>query len=145
VNRTTDLNDPAHPSHRNHLIPTNGRTARRIWTNPIDEEIRELLLAGCRSSDKERCGFVTEDQDIWYIDNIHDEPYNNFLMDSDDVEKVVTEIYDIRQTKIFAMFHTHPNGVPWPSPRDLVGWPNPDLKWRYWIVTKTEVIEWQLR
>lgn len=142
--RTTNLNDPAHPSNADQLIPTKGRTAERVWDNPLDQQIQDLLTASCMSSNKERCGFITADEDIFYVDNVHSQPRHNFLMDQGDFEIVVSEIYDIRQTRILGVFHTHPNNVSWPTPRDLVGWPNPDLGWRYWIVTNHTVIEWKL-
>lgn len=144
MSRTTNLNDPAHPSNCNQYIPTNGRKAERVWGSTLDKQVCDLLTAGCISSNKERCGFVTSDEDIFYVNNVHAEPRHNFLMDPEDFAEVVSEIYDIRQTRILGIFHTHPNDVPWPTPRDLVGWPNPELRWRYWIVTNTEVIEWEL-
>jgi proteasome lid subunit RPN8/RPN11 len=144
MKRTMNLNDPAHPGHQNQLISTHGRKAERIWDVDLDQQIIDMLTASCLSSNKERCGFVVDDEDIFYVDNAHEEPTHNFLMDPIDLERVVSEIYDIRQARIIGVFHTHPNNVPWPTPRDLVGWPNPELGWRYWIVTATEVIEWQL-
>lgn len=95
-------------------------------------------------SNVELCGFITSDDDIWWIDNVHLEPRHNYFFDPQEVETAVHEIYEIRQEKIVGQFHTHPNNVPWPSPRDIAGWPNPDLNWRYWIVTNAEVIEWEL-
>lgn len=139
-----DLNDPANPGHRNQMISTKGRRVERVWHLPLDKQIQDLLTAGCLNSNKERCGFITDDEDIFYVDNVHEEPRHNFLMCPFDFETVVSEIYDIRLTRIIGIFHTHPNNVVWPSPRDLVGWPNPELKWRYWIVTNDQVIEWEL-
>jgi proteasome lid subunit RPN8/RPN11 len=143
------IKNPAHPGHNNQLISTNGRKARRIFDGePLEENVEALLTAACMSSSKERCGFIVGDeattQDIFYVNNIHQEPTHNFLMEAADMEAVITEIYEIRQTQIIGVFHTHPNNVTWPTPRDLLGWPNPKLGWRYWIVTANEVIEWEL-
>lgn len=135
--------DASHPSSTDQMIPVNGRSAIRIESD-LDRQLHDMLTASCLSSHKERCGFITEDEDIWYVNNVHREPRHNFLMDSHDFVTVVSEIYDIRQTRIEGVFHTHPNDVPWPTPRDLVGWPNPALGWRYWIVTNGSVIEWKL-
>lgn len=140
----TKISDPAHRTNCDQYIATKGRTAERIWNEAVDEAIEKELVASCNNSNKERCGFLTEDQDIFYVDNVHAVPQYNFLMDADDLARVVNEIYDIRQTRILGVFHTHPNNVPWPTPRDLVGWPNTQLGWRYWIVTNSEVIEWRL-
>jgi proteasome lid subunit RPN8/RPN11 len=137
--------DPSHPQHRDQLISTNGRRAERIWdAEPLDKQIVDLLTAACLASNKEVCGFIVDDEDIFYVANCHQDPRHNFLMDPASFEQVVSEIYDIRQANIIGLFHTHPNNVPWPTPRDLVGWPNPALGWRYWIVTGGEVIEWRL-
>jgi proteasome lid subunit RPN8/RPN11 len=144
VNRAIDPNDPAHPSNTNQIIPVNGRSAERLLNPNLDKSLIGLLTGSCLSSHKERCGFISEDEDIFYVNNVHEEPTHNFLMDADDFVTVVSEIYDIRQTSILGVFHTHPNNVPWPTPRDLVGWPNPMLGWRYWIVTNRSVIEWKL-
>jgi proteasome lid subunit RPN8/RPN11 len=146
MKRTPDLDNPAHESHVDQLISTNGRVPQRVFDsdNPLDIQVAEILTASCRSTNKERCGFITQDEDIFYVYNIHKEPTHNFLMDSKDFQNVIAEIYEDRQTRIVGIFHTHPNNVPWPTPRDLVGWPNPALGWRYWIVTGSEVIEWRL-
>lgn len=140
------LTNPAHPGHRTQAISTKGRIAERIWNpeSPLDMELENILIGVCQSHLKELCGFITADEDYIRIDNIHLEPYHNFYMNPDQVEEVIKKIYSIRNTFITGIWHTHPNNVPWPSARDLVGWPNPDLRWRYWIVTNKEVIEWRL-
>lgn len=140
------LNDPAHPGHRTQAISTHGLRAERIWTPTLvlDQEVQTILIDKCQSHYRELCGFVSSDEEIWCVDNVHLEPKHNFYMDNRHVEEVLTEIYKIQQTSVLGQFHTHPNNVPWPSPRDIVGWPNPALGWHYWIVTNEEVIEWQL-
>ena len=142
--RTINVTDACHPSNTDQMISTQGRSAQRVFDQALEKQLHDMLTASCLSSNKERCGFISEDEDIFYVTNVHCEPRHNFLMDAADFETVVTEIYDIRQTRIEGVFHTHPNNVPWPTPRDLVGWPNPMLGWRYWIVTNTAVIEWKL-
>lgn len=139
------LLNPAHPGHCTQAISTDGRKAERIWTpdSALDVGIAETLITHARLSKKERCGFLTE-EDVWTIDNVHLEPYHNFYMDQQQVDETLTEIYDERGSRVIGVWHTHPNHVPWPSPRDLVGWPNLELNWRYWVITPTEVIEWRL-
>lgn len=139
--------DPSHPNHTNHVISTNGRIAKRVWhpAEPLFESTTELLIQNCNESRKEVCGFIAEeDQEIYCVDNVHSKPSRNFLMDEEDTERVLTEIYNLRKSKVLGIFHTHPNDVPWPSPRDICGWPNLRLRWRYWVVTNNEVYEWEL-
>lgn len=139
--------DPSNPAHVDHTISTGGRIAQRIWypAEPLFESTQMLLVQACNESKEEVCGFIAEeDQEIYYVDNVHLKPSRNFLMDSDDAERILTEIYTKRKSKVIGIFHTHPNDVPWPSPRDICGWPNPDLHWRYWVVTNGDVCEWEL-
>lgn len=141
-----DLNNPAHPGHSNQLIPTNGLKPSRVWYHqePMLESIRNKLIDECQLHRTERCGLITAGWDIWKVPNCHEAPYKNYLMCDEDVFPILHEIYEIRETYITAIWHTHPTNVPWPSPRDIVGWPRLDLKWRYFIVTNNEVLEWEL-
>lgn len=141
-----DLNNPAHPSHSNHLIPTHGRKAKRIWHHetPLFESTKNQLLLDWNREVIEQCGFIDSEQEIWYIPNVHEKPRANFLMDNQVATRVLENIYELDRRQVLGIFHTHPNNVPWPSPRDIVGWPNPKLKWRYFIVIDSEVVEWEL-
>ena len=146
MDRTPDVDNPAHPAHRNHLISTKGRKASRIWLpdTPILESVEHELIDICNNHMRERCGFITSEWEVVEVDNSHKEPYRNFYMDDADAENALYYIYETRKESVIAIWHTHPNDVVWPSPRDLRGWPNPDLGWRYLIVTNKEVIEWGL-
>lgn len=145
LNRVSDPNNPAHPSHSNHLISTGGLRAVRFWSpNPMLKSVQNTLIEKCNQSREELCGFISAEWDIFYIRNIHEESRHNFLMHQEDFESVVDTIYNVRQSSIIGVWHTHPNNLPWPSPRDIVGWPNPALQWRYWVVTNNEVFEWVL-
>lgn len=141
-----DLSDPAHPSHSNHLISTNGKRARRVWHHdtPLFESTINRLLLDWNREVVEQCGFIDAEQELWYIPNVHEYPRMNFLMDTEVTTKILENIYERESQAVIGIFHTHPNGVPWPSPRDIVGWPNPRLNWRYFIVTGKEVVEWEL-
>lgn len=141
-----DLNNPAHPSHSNHLISTKGKKAKRVWhhESPLYESTVNQLLLDWNRDVIEQCGFIDNDQEIWYVPNVHDKPRANFLMDNHVTCKVLENIYEVTDRKVLGIFHTHPNSLPWPSPRDIVGWPNPRLGWRYFIVTEGEVLEWEL-
>jgi len=141
-----DPTNPAHPAHRNHLISTRGRTAQRVWhpSVPILESVQNELLSICQSHAKERCGFISSRWDVHQIENVHQAPYHNFFMDETEVIEAIDQIYNVQEEHIIAIWHTHPNDVVWPSPRDLAGWPRKELNWRYLIVTNKEVLEWQL-
>jgi len=141
-----DLNNPAHPGHCNQMIATNGIMPVRIWHHPepMLESVRNELVNECQTHHKERCGLIDAEWNVWNVPNCHDRPYRNYLMADEDVYPILDTIYEKRESHIIAVWHTHPNNVPWPSPRDIVGWPNAQLKWRYFIVTNDEVIEWGL-
>jgi proteasome lid subunit RPN8/RPN11 len=134
------------PNDCTQLISTNGRKAERIWhpDTPLFESTTSQLLEIADLYSHERCGFLDSEQNIYQITNVHKHPRMNFFMEEREVEDVVTEIYQIKQDSILGIFHTHPNGFPWPSPRDIVGWPNPKLGWRYFLVTPSDVSEWEL-
>lgn len=136
---------PADPSHDNHLISTNGLRAQRVWhhENPLYESTVNQLLLDWNREVTEQCGFIDDEQELWYIPNVHEKPRANFLMDTEVATRVLENIYENRNS-VIGIFHTHPNSVPWPSPRDIVGWPNTRLKWRYFIVTSDQVVEWEL-
>lgn len=106
-------------------------------------QVNNLLLDWNREV-IEQCGFIDLNQELWYIPNIHEYPRMNFLMDTEVTTKILENIYERDNQSVLGIFHTHPNGVPWPSPRDIVGWPNTRLGWRYFIVTGSEVVEWEL-
>ena len=141
-----DLNNPAHPGHSNHLISTKGKRAQRIWHHdiPLFESTKEHLLEIWDEKPTEQCGFIDSEQNIWVVPNIHEKSRDNFLMHQAHMENAIKEIYIKDKNSILGIFHTHPNNLPWPSPRDIVGWPNPKLGWRYFIVTIDKVLEWEL-
>jgi proteasome lid subunit RPN8/RPN11 len=112
--------------------------------DPLDEAILDNMVSGCRANRDEVCGFITDAEDILYVPNSHMEPHFNFYMAIEDIQEALQIICKINQQNVIGVFHTHVNNVPWPTPIDLAGWPNPDLRWRYWIATNHEVIEWSL-
>ena len=137
---------PADPAHSDHLISTNGVKAQRVWypPEPLYESTVSDLLSEWRYEVIEQCGFIDSEQDIWIMNNVHQSPRENFRMNDAQVRNTLDEIYNRRKRTVIGIFHTHPNNLPWPSPRDIVGWPNPKLGWRYFIVTKYDVLEWEL-
>lgn len=136
---------PSDPSHSNHLISTGGLRARRVQ-KPLTKlrlGTKEDLISLCRRNREEICGFLTVNEEIFLVKNVHTQPRYNFYMEKESLKNVLYDIYHIRESKIAGIFHTHPNNQPWPSPRDIAGWPNHDLNWRYWIATQRELIEWE--
>lgn len=136
---------PDMPTHSNQLISTHGRKAVRI-ENPVDKlqlHTKVELIRLCNAHYEEVCGFITNQEHIFIVDNVHDEPKHNYYMERESCQNVVDQIHAIGE-RIIGIFHTHPNNQPWPSPRDLVGWPDQVLGWRYWIATRKELIEWGL-
>lgn len=134
------------PNHSNQLISTRGRKAERIWHHPepLFESTVEHLLEIVDVYANERCGFIDQEQNIYTIQNVHAKPKMNFLMDQTQMEDVIKEIYQIEGSEILGIWHTHPNGYPWPSPRDIVGWPDERLGWRYFLITHGNVSEWEI-
>lgn len=141
---------PSDPSHTDNYLSTFGRRVERIWhpETPLIESTVEGLIRDCKDSDLEACGFIDSDQDYWFVKNVHNDPYHNFLMDIDHAQDTLDNIYNVMQIEVLGIFHSHPKaagGLPWPSPRDLVGWPDPRiLTWRYFIVLPDDVAEWGL-
>ena len=147
VGGIVDYSDPAHPEHSNHLISTNGRKVERVWHGdpPLFESTVHQLLMDWNRKPTEQCGFIEKEcQDLFYVENVHQAPRMNFLMEKKATEVTLEHIYNTLESSVLGIFHTHPKDVPRPSPRDIVGWPNPKLKWRYFVVTSNEVLEWEL-
>lgn len=141
-----DLNNPAHPGHSDYLISSAGRQAEQIFYpgTPLLESVRAELLDICYENSTEQCGFITDDFEVIPVQNSHEVPRTNFYMSEKDAGEAITEIYTHQESEILGIYHTHPNGYPWPSPRDLRGWPNLMLGWRYFLVTRGDVTEWRL-
>lgn len=141
-----DLNNPAHPGHSNYLISTNGYRAEQIFEpeQPLEESTIEKLLVELESHWVERCGFIDSTETLWNVENSHERPHHNFYMTPSVVEDTIASIYDQFHLEILGIYHTHPNNYPWPSPRDIAGWPNQSLGWRYFLITRGCVTEWRL-
>ena len=132
------------PAHCDQLVSTGGRVAERVFFSDMPQETIDALTKIQRMNDVEVCGFLTNRWVIDIVDNVHREPTHNFFMGPESVRDAVEEIYDKWNESILGIWHTHPNNVHWPSPRDILGWPNLALAWRYFVVTSGEVLEWKL-
>jgi proteasome lid subunit RPN8/RPN11 len=140
-----EISDPASPDHRDYLISTNGWRAQQIHVpdTPLIERTVSQLLYELFEYPEERCGFITTGGDLVPVKNVHIDNHNNFYMDEKDGTEAIEYIYEEAAEEILGIYHTHPNGYPWPSPRDIVGWPKGDLGWRYFLVTRGNVSEWE--
>ena len=140
-----DPSDPAHPDHADYLISTNGWRAILVDEpeEPLSESAVENLLHKLKPMGHEECGFITNTGWIVSVINSHGDPKHNFYMDEPDAIDAIEFIYEADE-EIMGIWHTHPNGYPWPSPRDIVGWPNRALNWRYFLVSRGDVTEWEL-
>jgi len=138
---------PDDPQHTDLLISVHGRGVERIWQPeiPLSVETYKGLIDGCAMSDLECCGFIDSDQDFWFVRNIHSVPEHNFLMQTQSAQDTLNEIERYSKS-VLGIFHSHPNNHPWPTTRDIVGWPDPKLlpDWRYFLVLSDDVIEWGL-
>lgn len=112
------------------------------------EEIRlpydlryEMIRAAATSPHAEVCGFITSRMKMFLVENTADDRQNNFSMSLANQRRAI-EIISASGEEIVGVFHSHPKGSPHPSNRDMLGWPNPDLNWRYWIVTPTGLFEY---
>ncbi|AHZ95372.1 major capsid protein [Mycobacterium phage Damien] len=148
--RTVSPESPFHPAHRDHSISLGGRRVERVDDPKLQlcDFVRKQLLAIATKSKNEVCGLISvgddaTSQQIDFVTNVHEFPRDNFYFDQDEFRQLIADLCR-NDRRIIGMFHSHPNGVPWPSPRDIVGWPNPGLRWRYWVITPTDVIEWRL-
>lgn len=141
-----DSSNPAHPEHSDYLISTNGLRAEPVFypDEPLFESTIVELLEQLDGRYLERCGFIDSEQELHRVENSHADPHSNFYMETEDAKRAIHEIYEIMDRHIMGIYHTHPNGYPWPSPRDIAGWPNPKLGWRYFLVTRGKVTEWRL-
>lgn len=108
----------------------------------MPHSVEHSLISACGGSPDEVCGLIDSAWDIYFIDNLHNEPTHNFLMDVKQGVETLRTVAHLERT-VLGIFHSHPNNIPWPTPRDLVGWPV-DVDWRYFIINPGRVIEWML-
>lgn len=104
--------------------------------------LRMAAQAGALHGEEEVCGFITSRFELYWITNRHLDPRNNFVMDQGEVSRCI-ETLSAANESIIGVFHTHPSGAHRPSDGDILGWPNRDLGWRYFIATASDVWEYR--
>lgn len=87
--------------------------------------------------DREICGFIMRDWWILPVDNIAAAD-REFYMDEQQQLHVMTE----HLADIVGVYHSHPSGQTFPSPKDIEHAPR---NMRYWIVAGGNVIEWEIK
>ena len=100
-----------------------------------------LIRAAATSPCAEICGFITNRMSPYFVLNSAEEPKLGFYMAPADYARAI-ELIASSGDEIIGVFHSHPSGDNWPSQNDMRGWPNPDLNWRYFIVTINGVFEY---
>lgn len=137
------------PSHGNHVIPIGDRAVEAVFypKNPLRLNTKQQLISDCNGSKNELCGLLDVREQIYYIENVHEIAESNFFFDHKDYDVAVAANFENNpgvEEPILGIWHTHPTNIPWPSPRDIRGWPEPSLRWRYFIATNREVLEWRI-
>lgn len=104
---------------------------------PLHLADRLVSMAGMEST-VEICGFVLKGWGLLPVPNSSRDPGNSFDIAPDTLMSVLRQ----RRHDILGLYHSHPSGNHAPSETDLKGWPT-YRRWRYWIVTRSSVHEWE--
>ena len=102
-----------------------------------------LIRAAATSNGMEICGFITSRMSPYFLMNHSPKPEANYECDLGETRRAI-ELIAAGNDRVIGFFHSHPSGVTYPGQQDVAGWPNPDLNWRYFIVTATGVYEYEL-
>ena len=100
-------------------------------------ETQSALMTMARSSSREVCGFIDKDWEVHPIKNV---AVNDRDFKMDEQEQI--EFFRNYFTVMTGVYHSHPGGRREPSEKDITYAP---ARLRYWIVTRTEVIEWEIK
>lgn len=107
-------------------------------TERMPAELREHLIGEARLwPNREICGFIMKG---WWAEPIRNiaPADREFYMDEDQQLHVMTEHYH----DIVGVYHSHPSGQTFPSPKDIEYAPR---NMRYWIIAGGSVIEWEIK
>ena len=85
---------------------------------PVDPEVLTNLQKECTKSNKEICGIVSTNQEVFFIPNISKTPSNSFLMDQAQYFRALNSL-SRSGLGVLCLFHTHPGASPEPSEKDL--------------------------
>ena len=111
---------------------------------PLPYDLRHALIrAAATSNGNEVCGFITSRMSPYFLLNVSETPDKNYVCDLKETRRAI-ELISAGNDRVIGFFHSHPSGFTYPGIQDMAGWPNPDLNWRYFIVTTTGVFEYRL-
>jgi len=85
---------------------------------PVDPEVISKLQKECSKSNKEICGIISVNQEVFFIPNVSKAPLNSFLMDQAQYFRTLNTL-SRSGLGVLCLFHTHPGASPEPSAVDL--------------------------
>jgi|SRR6478735_2563377 len=103
----------------------------------------QLMQKAHEFADVEVCGVITRTNDIVMIANVSPEPEKYFQMAQEDWFALSRSH---SPNDILGIFHTHPSQASFPSVLDVEALHEGSYllpHWKYWIVTKQGVFEWE--
>lgn len=108
-----------------------------MTTEPMPEYLRNILIEMANTAaPREMCGFLHRDwSGITIMENVSERDDRFEIPD-----EALMEFYSVYPNPL-GFFHSHPSGRRGPSNRDVEYAPQ---GMRYWIVTLSEVVEWDM-
>lgn len=97
----------------------------------------ELQRMAASSPTREICGFIMREWRIHLIDNIAPVDREFYMDESQQLDAMLEW-----RGEILGVYHSHPSGNPTPSCKDIENAPR---GMRYWIITMSEVVEWEIK
>ena len=85
---------------------------------PVDPEVLQNLQKECSKTNKEICGIISTNQEIFFISNVSKSPLNSFLMDQAQYFRTLNTL-SRSGLGVLCLFHTHPGATADPSAADL--------------------------
>lgn len=89
----------------------------------IPRRLHDLMVAHCRAeAPREACGIMTgqggQVKRLYVLANVDPEPTRRFRLDPADLHQALAEVRNGRD-EFLAVWHSHPESIAYPSPRDL--------------------------
>ena len=85
---------------------------------PVDPEVISKLQKECSKSNKEICGIISVNQEVFFIPNVSKAPLNSYLMDQAQYFRTLNTL-SRSGLGVLCLFHTHPGATADPSAADL--------------------------
>lgn len=89
----------------------------------IPRRLYDLMVAHCRvEAPREACGIMTgqagQVRRLYVLHNVDPDPVRRFMIDPADLHGALAEVRSGRDW-FLALWHSHPESIAYPSPRDL--------------------------